>query len=73
MGIDALKAKWKQFRKELNYRWNQLSSHDIDDVNGRRENLVALLERRYGFAHRRAQAEVDLFVTEFEEKLRKAS
>jgi uncharacterized protein YjbJ (UPF0337 family) len=73
MSQDALKAKWKQFRKELNYYWNQLSSDDIDTVDGKRDNLVVLLERRYGYAHRRAEKEVDAFVTEFEDKLRKAS
>lgn len=73
MGRDALKAKWNQFRKELNFRWNQLSSDEIDSVAGKREKLVVLLQRRYGFAHRRAQYEVDSFVTEFEEKLRRAA
>jgi len=70
---DALKAKWKHFRKELNYRWNQLSSDDIDRIDGKRDNLVSLLERRYGFARVRAEKEVDHFVNEFEDKLRRAS
>jgi len=70
---DSLKAKWKHFRKELNYRWNQLDSEDVDRVDGNRDTLVSLLERRYGFARGRAEKEVDSFLNEVEDKLRRAS
>jgi len=70
---DALKARWKHFRKELSYRWNELSSDDIDRIDGRRDDLVSLLETRYGFARIRAEKEVDAFVSEFEDRLRGAS
>jgi uncharacterized protein YjbJ (UPF0337 family) len=73
MRSDVLRAKWKQFRGELNYHWSELSSDDIDGVNGRRDNLVFLLERRYGYARRRAEREVERVVNEFEDKLRRAS
>ena len=66
-------AKWKQFRNEINYHWTQLSSDELDGVNGRCDNLVDLLESRYGYARRRAEREVELVVTEFEDKLRRAS
>jgi uncharacterized protein YjbJ (UPF0337 family) len=70
---DVLKAKWKQFRKELRYQWSQLSPDDIDHIDGKRDDLVSILERRYGFARGRAEKEVDTFVNEFEDKLRRAS
>ena len=73
MNQDVLKTKWKQFRKELDYQWNQLSSDELDGIDGKRDDLVFLLERRYGFAHGRAAKEVDLFVSEFEDKLKRAS
>ena len=73
MSIKNLRAKWKQFRNELNYQWKDLTPDDLDQVAGRRDNLVFLLERRYGFARHRAEREVDLVVIEFEDKLRRAS
>ncbi len=73
MNQDVLKAKWKQVRKELDYQWNELSSDELDRIEGKRDNLVFLLERRYGFARGRSEKEVDLFVNEFEDKLRRAS
>jgi uncharacterized protein YjbJ (UPF0337 family) len=73
MQMDVLRAKWKQFRNEVNYHWTQLSSDDLDGIDGQRDSLVYLLERRYGYARRRAEREVERVVNEFEDKLRRAS
>jgi uncharacterized protein YjbJ (UPF0337 family) len=73
MQHDVLRSKWKQFRSEINYYWTELTSDDLDQINGRRDNLVVLLESRYGFARRRAEKEVERVVGEFEDKLRRAS
>lgn len=73
MHQDVLRAKWKQFRNEINDHWTELSSDDLDQINGLRDNLVILLESRYGYARRRAEKEVERVVTEFEDKLRRAS
>ena len=73
MQPDVLRAKWKKFRNELNYHWTELSPDDLDGIDGKRDNLVYLLERRYGYARRRAEREVERVMTEFEDKLRRAS
>lgn len=73
MHSDVLEAKWKKFRNEINYNWNQLSSDEVDEIQGRRDNLVFLLQRKYGYARRRAEKEVERVVTEFEDRLRRAS
>jgi uncharacterized protein YjbJ (UPF0337 family) len=73
MQQDVLRAKWKHFRNEINDHWTELSSDDLDQINGRRDNLVVMLESRYGYARRRAEKEVERVVTEFEDKLRRAS
>jgi uncharacterized protein YjbJ (UPF0337 family) len=73
MQHDVLRTKWKQFRKEINHQWKQLTAEEVDRVDGKRDHLVFLLERRYGYARRRAEREVDLAVTEFADKLRRAS
>ena len=70
---DILREQWKHFKSELNDYWTQLTSDDLDQVAGRRDNLVHLLEHRYGYTRPRAEKEVELFVTEFEDKLRRAS
>ena len=73
MQTNVLREKWKQFRKEVNYHWTQLSSDDLDRIDGQQDNLVYLLESRYGYARRRAEREVERVLSEFEDKLRRAS
>jgi len=73
MQFDVLEAKWNKFRNEINYHWSQLSSDEVDGINGRRANLVVLLQSKYGYARRRAEQEVDRVVNEFEDRLRRAS
>lgn len=73
MHEDVLRTKWKYFRNEINVHWTQLNCDDLDQINGRRDNLVLLLESRYGYARRRAEREVERVLTEFEHRLRRAS
>jgi uncharacterized protein YjbJ (UPF0337 family) len=73
MHEDVLQARWKHFRTEINDHWAELSSDDLDQIDGKRDNLVLLLENRYGYARGRALREVERVVTEFEDKLRRAS
>jgi uncharacterized protein YjbJ (UPF0337 family) len=70
---DVLRTRWKQFRNELTYRWKQLTSDELDRVQGKRDHLIVLLEERYGYARRRAEKEVDLFVDEVVDRLRRAA
>ena len=72
MQQDLLRTKWKHFRNEINEHWTELSSDDLDRIDGRRDHLVGLLESRYGYARGRAEREVERVVTEFEARLRKA-
>jgi len=73
MQQDVLRAKWKHFRTEIQDRFAHLTCDDLDQIDGRPDSLAVLLERRYGYARRRAEREVERIVTEFVDKLRKAS
>jgi len=70
--MDVLQTRWKHFRNEINHHWTHLTADDLDGINGRRDNLVILLESKYGYARRRAEREVERVVTEFEDRLRRA-
>jgi len=65
--------KWKHLRGEVNSQWAHVSEDDLDRVDGKRGNLVTLLENHYGWARTRAEREVDLLITGFEARLRRAS
>jgi hypothetical protein len=59
------------FRSEIAARW-PLNSELLDDMDGSAEQLVVLLRVQLDFSIRRAQAEVDEFLTAFDEKIHRA-
>src|SRR5438132_1578538 len=65
--------KWiRFFRAEALERWNQLGSNDVPLLNGDRDGLIGLLQDRYSFAHRRAEIEVDDFISTFQKRMQTA-
>ena len=58
---------------EILSRWGELTTADIEDCGTDRAKLIDVLQARYGYAKRRAEKEVDLFLDEFEDRLRMAA
>ena len=58
---------------EILSRWGQLTSADIEECGTDRSKLINVLQTRYGYAKRRAEKEVELFLGEFEDRLRMAA
>jgi hypothetical protein len=58
---------------EIRGRWGQLSSSEVEECCADRSKLIDLLQARYGFAKRRAEKEVELFLGEFQDRLRLAA
>jgi len=59
------------FRAEILERWH-LRPNDVDGLKGDRQGLVGLLCDRLSFAMRRAEAEVEDFYIEFNERIARA-
>jgi hypothetical protein len=69
--FDSFSARF--FRGEILYRWQQLTTSDVEECLTDRSKLMGLLETRYGYAPTRARKEVDLFFGEFQDRLRMAA
>jgi hypothetical protein len=61
------------FRAEVSDRWKYLNPDEIARLHGDREELIALLQEDCQFALRRAQAEVDDFLSVFHSRLEHAT
>ncbi len=58
MNWDQIETDWMQFKGKLRHNWAKLTDEDITRINGRREELVARLQERYGFAKAEAEREI---------------
>lgn len=68
MNSDIVKDRWKQLRDEIQERWSKFTDDDLDLIEGRADQLIDLLQEKYGYARERAEQEVDAFVEEMQQK-----
>lgn len=59
MNEDTLKGQWKQLKGQVLEQWGKLTNDDLDQIEGKSEQLVGRIQERYGIARDEAQREVD--------------
>ena len=64
MNWDRVAGKWTESKGKVREQWGKLTDDDLDVIAGRRDQLVGLIQRRYGMA----RDEVERQVKQFEEK-----
>jgi uncharacterized protein YjbJ (UPF0337 family) len=62
MNWDQIEGNWVQFKGKLRQNWIKLTDEDITRICGRREELAARLQERYGFAKSEAEREIGAWV-----------
>ncbi|SDU32459.1 CsbD family protein [Stappia sp. ES.058] len=59
MNWDQIEGNWKEFKGKAQAQWGKLTDDELDQVNGRRVELVGLLQQKYGQGREEAEREVD--------------
>jgi uncharacterized protein YjbJ (UPF0337 family) len=63
MNWDTVKGDWKQFRGNVKEQWGKLTDDDLDRIEGKRDQLLGAVQKRYGIALEEAEKEVHRFET----------
>lgn len=61
MNQDILEGKWKQLKGRVKQTWGKLTEDDLDRISGSRDELVGIVQERYGWERERAEEAVDDF------------
>jgi uncharacterized protein YjbJ (UPF0337 family) len=61
MNNDILAGNWKQFHGKILEQWGKLTKDDLDVVAGRRDQIVGILQERYGIAKEEAEKQLQTF------------
>lgn len=59
MNRDTMEGNWKQFRGKIQEKWGKLTNDDLDEIDGRRDQLVGRLQELYGRERDELERDVD--------------
>jgi uncharacterized protein YjbJ (UPF0337 family) len=61
MNWDRIAGDWKQLTGKVKEKWGKLTDDDLTTIAGKRDQLLGLLQQRYGYAKDQAEKELDEF------------
>ncbi len=64
MNWDQIQGNWKQMTGKVKEKWGKLTDDDLTTIAGKRDQLVGLVQQRYGYAKEQAEKELDEFTRE---------
>ncbi|MGR3760261.1 CsbD family protein [Roseobacteraceae bacterium NS-SX3] len=62
MNWDQIEGNWKQVKGKIQQAYGDLTDDELDKARGDREELVGLLQSKYGKAREEAERECDEFI-----------
>ncbi len=57
MNRDIFAGKWKEMRGQLREWWGELTDDDLERAAGKADQLIALLQQKYGYTREKAEQE----------------
>jgi uncharacterized protein YjbJ (UPF0337 family) len=61
MNWDQFEGNWKQLSGKAKERWGKLTDDDLTRIAGKKDQLVGVIQERYGIKKEEAQKELDEF------------
>lgn len=61
MNWDQVEGNWRQFKGQVQQQWGKLTDDDLDQINGKKEELIGRIQTRYGYAKDQVERELESF------------
>ena len=58
MNWDRVEGNWKEFKGKAQQQWGKLTNDDLDQIQGRAQQLIGRIQERYGVARDEAERQV---------------
>ena len=59
MNWDELEGKWKQVQGSAREQWGKFTDQDVDRIGGKKDQLIGVIQERYGVAREAAEKQAD--------------
>jgi len=66
MNWDQIAGNWKQVAGKAKETWGKLTDDDLTVIKGKRDQIVGIVQVRYGIAREEAEREVAEFERQYE-------
>ena len=57
MNNHVFEGKWKQIRDQAKIWWGRLTDDDLEKVSSNYDNLIGMLQEKYGYSQKQAEYE----------------
>jgi uncharacterized protein YjbJ (UPF0337 family) len=61
MNWDRISGKWTDFKGKVRERWAKLTDDDLARIQGKRDQLLGVLQERYGWVREQAERQIKDF------------
>jgi uncharacterized protein YjbJ (UPF0337 family) len=69
MNQDIFAGQWRQMRGALKSWWGKLANDDFDRIRGQKDQLIGLVQEKYGYTRDQAQQEVEWRFKEYSDNM----
>jgi len=59
MNQDIFEGKWKEKRGQAKEWWGKLTDDDLQQVDGKADQLIGILQQKYGYTKEQAEEELN--------------
>jgi uncharacterized protein YjbJ (UPF0337 family) len=67
MNKDIFEGKWKEMKGQTKEWWGKLTDDDLEQAAGNAEQIVGLLQQKYGYTREQAEEEFNRRIKEVKE------
>jgi uncharacterized protein YjbJ (UPF0337 family) len=61
MNWDQIKGDWKQVTGKIKEKWGKFTDNELTTIAGQRDQMLGILQEKYGYAQEKAEKELDDF------------
>jgi uncharacterized protein YjbJ (UPF0337 family) len=63
MNWDQIEGNWKEFKGKAQAQWGKLTDDELDRVEGRRTELIGLVQQKYGQTREEVERDIDAWLS----------
>lgn len=59
MNWDQIEGRWTELKGKARASWGKLSDDELEQIAGKKDQIVGKLQQKYGLAHEEAEKQAD--------------